>query len=126
MQVLERNMQRMAAENKLISDRNMTIINDDRAARGAPPISQEQRDLHPLVKQVESSGFQDFGFILFRTDYSNEARWQRFVEEYDPLLQRGMDNASPESGIDRIRDKLFIKIVDDDVLDSSSPADVAR
>lgn len=129
-QVLERNMKRMAAESALQSQRRLAEINERRAARGASSIEQarKERDTagHPVVRLVESKGWDDFGFMLFRMDYSDDARWERFMEVYDQMLESSMDEAEAGSGIERIRDKLFTKFVDDDIVDGSGVVGVAR
>ncbi|PSK60599.1 hypothetical protein B9Z65_749 [Elsinoe australis] len=129
-EVLERNMKRMAAESALQSQRRLTEINERRAARGAPSIEQARKERgkagHPVVRLVESKGWDDFGFMLFRMDYSDDARWERFMEVYDQMLESSMDEAEAGSGIERIRDKLFTKFVDDDIVDGSGIVGVAR
>src|SRR5215471_16632929 len=96
-------MQRRAAEAKLLSTQNMARINEERAARGAAPIKLPSEDegaaasggVHALVRLVEQAGWDNFGFLVFRTDYRDEGLWERFHEEWEPILQEGLDAASP-------------------------------
>src|SRR5436189_2074541 len=97
-QELDKIMQRGAAEAKLLSTQNMTRINEKRAARGAAPIQLPSEDeevaasggVHALIRLVERAGWDDFGFLVFRTDYRDEALWERFLDEWDPTLQGGL------------------------------------
>ncbi|CAI7649378.1 unnamed protein product [Penicillium viridicatum] len=48
-----------------------------RAERGLPPapgVPLFEKSDDPVVEVLERGGFDDFGFILFRTDYSDEQR----------------------------------------------------
>lgn len=135
-------MRRGAAEAKLISTQNMLRINEQRAARGAAPIrmpaeEEEQEsstspsdkvDALPVEPTERAADTEDWGFIMFRTDYRDEALWERFLDEYDPILQEGMARApAPAStaGVERVREKLYMKIVSDDCLANKGPAEVA-
>jgi hypothetical protein len=98
-------------------------------AAGAPPpnFSSETDDPEPhlLVKLVEEHGWEDFGFLVFRTYFRNDTLWEQFRELWDPILQHGFDAADESEGLDRIRDRLLMKTVDDDMTDGASAEGVA-
>jgi hypothetical protein len=68
---------------------------------------------HPLVQVIEEAGYDDFGFLLFRTDYSSDARWERFVVDWDVLLDKRLDEAGPDTGLQKVAEKVFTKMVDE-------------
>jgi hypothetical protein len=98
-------------------------------AAGAPPpdFSSDTDDPEPhvLVKLVEENGWEDFGFLVFRTYFGNDELWKQFREQWDPILQYGFDAADESESLDRIRDKLLMKTVDDDMTDGVSAESVA-
>jgi hypothetical protein len=98
-------------------------------AAGAPPPNfppeTDDSEPHFLVKLVEENGWDDFGFLVFRTYFGNNKLWQNFRESWDPILEYGFDMADESEGLDRIRDKLLMKIVDDDTTNNASPEGVA-
>ncbi|KAI4745956.1 hypothetical protein E4T50_03666 [Aureobasidium sp. EXF-12298] len=98
-------------------------------AAGAPPpeFSPETDDSEPhfLVKLVEENKWDDFGFLVFRTYFGNDTLWEQFRESWDSLLEHGFDTADESEGFDRIRDKLFMKTVDDDITNGTSAEGVA-
>jgi hypothetical protein len=142
-------MERQAAEAKLISAQNMARINERRIARGAPPMqipspsadeaapvgpgeaetdqsnSTTLENLQTLVSLVEEEDWPDFGFLVFRTYYSDEPLWEKFLAQYDAVLEEGIDAAPAESGIERIRDRIFLKVVSDEAMAGEPPARVA-
>ncbi|KAK6008146.1 hypothetical protein QM012_000049 [Aureobasidium pullulans] len=98
-------------------------------AAGAPPPAFSSRDEevepHSLVRLVEENDWDDFGFLVFRTYFGDEPLWEGFRESWDPILQHGFDMASTSEGLERIRDKLLMKTVDDDLTDGASAEGVA-
>lgn len=123
-------MARMAAEANLESEKFIRELNEKRVARGALPIEQARaeraKEGHPLVQLVEREGWDDVGFMLFRMDYSDDERWERFREGLDVILEKSMDSRDPEEGVDRLEEKLFTKFVDDDTIDGTGPMGVSR
>ncbi|GIJ90478.1 hypothetical protein Asppvi_009433 [Aspergillus pseudoviridinutans] len=148
-QELQNLMERQAAEAKLISAQNMARINEGRIARGAPPMqipspaaddaapvgtgeaeadqtnSTTLENLKTLVSLVEEEDWPDFGFLVFRTYYSDEPLWEKFLVQYDAFLDEGISAAPAESGIERIRDRIFLKFVSDEAMAGEPPARVA-
>lgn len=117
-------MQRMAAHAHLNYEATIARIRARDTAKGLPP-----RDIpginHPLVKIVEEAGYEEFGFVMVRTDFTSESRWERFVDRWDELLDTQFDNALPETGLQRIQGNLVTKMMDDEVLSEMGPQNVA-
>lgn len=86
-----------------------------------PPPHQQ----HALVTMVEENDWDDFGFVVFRTYFGDEQLWEEFRDSWDPLLQHGFDVAPASMGLDRVRDKLLMKIVDDEMTDGANAEGVA-
>ncbi|PKX91226.1 uncharacterized protein P174DRAFT_463354 [Aspergillus novofumigatus IBT 16806] len=129
-QELQNLMDRQAAEAKLISAENMARRNERRIERGAPPIqlpspAADLENLKTLVSLVEEEDWPDFGFLVFRTYYSDEPLWEKFLAQYGDILDEGIDAAPAESGIERIRDRAFLKFVSDEAMAGETPARVA-
>ncbi|KAH0343644.1 hypothetical protein KCU83_g8777, partial [Aureobasidium melanogenum] len=129
--------EREIAEKEAASRATHQSLKDTMMARaeaaGAPPpqFSSETDQVerlpqeHALVKMVEDNNWNDFGFVLFRTYFGDEQLWERFRDLWDPLLQHGFDVAPASKGLERVRDKLLIKIVDDEMTDGVKAEGVA-
>ncbi len=85
------------------------------APKPSKPVAAQQRD--QFVQVVEDAGFEDFGFFLFRTDYTDEVRWETWQKEYDRLLEASMDGCD---GVERVRERLLTPLVDDPRLQGAS------
>jgi hypothetical protein len=81
---------------------------------------------HPLVRLVEDKSFEKFGFYLFRVDYEDEDRWERFVNEYEVILYQEILAAAESTGLHRIKDKFEMVIVEDEITDGVGAIGVAR
>lgn len=81
--------------------------------------------LKQLVELVEEEGWNDFGFLLFRTHYNDETLWNAFLEAKDQILSEAITNAPAESGLSRITDKMFLKQVSNEALRDITPEQVA-
>ncbi|PWY90626.1 hypothetical protein BO94DRAFT_545347 [Aspergillus sclerotioniger CBS 115572] len=85
----------------------------ERERRGLPPAPPKplfEESVDAVVQVVERAGFDDFGFIVFRADYSDEKYWDKWQELF---LKRLDDSLAQASGGRRIEDKLFTPIFDD-------------
>ncbi|KAH0343199.1 hypothetical protein KCU81_g5333, partial [Aureobasidium melanogenum] len=95
---------------------------------GAPPsqfLSEVEPPQHALINLVEENNWEDFGFVVFRTCFGDEQLWEAFRELWDPLLQHGFDVAPTSKGFDRVRDKLLMKVVDDEMTENAKAEGVA-
>ena len=59
----------------------------------------------PVVEVVERGGFDDFAFITFRTDYSDDQVWDKWDKEYDSRVDASIERAS---GGHKIMDKCLM------------------
>lgn len=64
----------------------------------------------PVVEVVERAGFDDFGFITFRTDYSDDQVWDKWDKEYERRVDASIERAS---GGHKIMDKCFMPRFED-------------
>ena len=87
----------------------------------APPKNKPERD--PYVQIVEDEGFVDFGFLCFRTVYDDEAKWERWQEEFDRGLEGGLVGCA---GRERVAERLMVMFVDDVDLAGVGFSDVAK
>jgi hypothetical protein len=101
----------------------------DNAPDPAPrstPLSTPADNRSPLVQAVQRAGFPEWGYVIFRTDYSDEARWDRFQEiVFDEMCDAQMNKES-ETDLQAVKDKLSFKSVEDPALAGASVADVKR
>ncbi|RAK95646.1 uncharacterized protein BO80DRAFT_429737 [Aspergillus ibericus CBS 121593] len=85
----------------------------ERERRGLPPAPPKplfEEPVDAVVQVVERAGFDDFGFIIFRAEYSDEERWDTWQEQF---LKRLDDSLAQASGGKRIEEKLLTPIFDD-------------
>ncbi|KFZ25272.1 hypothetical protein V502_00247 [Pseudogymnoascus sp. VKM F-4520 (FW-2644)] len=123
-ELLELNIQRMVPQGHRNFAATKASIREADAAIGRAPRDMLETE-HHLVKVVEDAGYEDFGFVMVRTDFTSESRWERFVGRWDELLDMQFDNALPETGLQRIQGKLVTKMMDDEVLSEMGPQNVA-
>ncbi|OQD69000.1 hypothetical protein PENPOL_c002G07085 [Penicillium polonicum] len=85
-----------------------------RAERGLPPapgVPLFEKNDDPVVEVVERGGFDDFGFIVFRTDYSDEQRWEQWHKEFQRIIEASIERAS---GGKKIEAKCFMPTYEDE------------
>lgn len=117
-------MQRMAAQASLNFAATKARIRAADAANGRALRNMPDTE-DPLVRVIQDTGYEDFGFILFRTDFTSDSRWERFVSEWDVLLDKAFGDALPETGLENIRERVFTNMVDDDCMSGMGPDNVA-
>jgi hypothetical protein len=81
---------------------------------------------HALVTLVENKKLEKFGFYMFRVEYEDEGRWERFVDEYEVILYQEVTSAAESTGLHRIKDKFEMIIVEDEITDGVGAVGVAR
>ncbi|KAI7187634.1 hypothetical protein KC343_g7771 [Hortaea werneckii] len=144
---LDKIMERRAAETHIETVKWLDEKNAKRIARGAAPLPYPNNimaggqneeaptdlpdpateNLKTLTNHVEDSNLDLIGFVLFRTHYTDEQRWEAFETGFYELLDEGIATACDESAdFKRIEDKVFMRIVSDDALEDQSPGGVAR
>src|SRR4051794_29911834 len=112
------------------------IQNDLEPNKGAEETQNQQTKPKPKTKTKHlkppnpsrnnrSRKLTEFGFLVFRTNNRNEALWAKFLKKYNEILDEGIKNAPAESGLSRVAECVFMKIVDDESLANESPERVA-
>ncbi|KAI4743884.1 hypothetical protein E4T50_05736 [Aureobasidium sp. EXF-12298] len=131
--LLEREIAEKEASSKATRQSFKNTMMARAEAAGAPPpqFPSETDQIEPppqhhaLVEMVEKNNWEDFGFVAFRTYFGDEQLWEQFRDLWDPLLQHGFDVAPRSKGLDRVRDRLLVKIVDDEMTDGVNAEGVA-
>lgn len=96
----------------------------ERIALGLPPApTTEKPDVDPYVQVVEESEYAEFGYMCFRTFYEDEEKWERWQEKFDVALEGGLVGCR---GQERVAERLFVKLVDDDDLAGVGFSDVVQ
>jgi hypothetical protein len=87
----------------------------DRGAPLAPTLStpKPKPDVDAVVQVVEEAGYDDFGFMIVRLDYSDETAWERWKAAFDVVLDQSVDECL---GGDQVKDKLMTMFVEDEDL----------
>lgn len=76
----------------------------------------QKADRDPVVQVVEDAGYEDFGFVVVRLDYSNQDAWARWSETFDGPADRSL---AESVGGERIMDKLLFSLVEDAQLEGT-------
>lgn len=140
-------MDRGAAETHLETLKWFDEMNKERAARGAPPrpypkddaddsdtrpepgvVGGPTRDcMQDLVADIEEVSNGDiFGFMLFRTDFTNDTLWDTFRKRFYELLGESIAAAEKsEPDFSSIQEKIFMRFVDDKTFADQPPIGIA-
>lgn len=102
--------------------------NAERARLGMPPRPDTPPEIRAavatgsqLVETVVKQGFQDdWGFLVFRTDYIDEEAWEMYNTEFMRLIDKSIVDDNAES----IHDGCMMKTVDDEDLQGINLRDV--
>lgn len=74
-------------------------------------------ELPQLAQVVERAGYDDFGFLVIRTGYGNEAQWEQWAEEFNNMIEKSVVE-SP--GNEEAVNKLMMAMIDDPELHGAS------
>lgn len=93
----------------------------DPSAPLVPPVrpsgaARQQENIDPVVQVVEEEGYEDFGFVIVRLDYSDQDAWALWSETFDGPVDRSLERSM---GGERIMDKLFFSLVEDAQLEGT-------
>ncbi|EPE06531.1 ww rsp5 wwp [Ophiostoma piceae UAMH 11346] len=80
------------------------------------PASDAKLPRDAVVQVVEDQGYADFGFLMVRLVYNDEARWDRFNDSFLAPLERELSEAQ---GGERIVDNLLMMTVEDEMIDGT-------
>lgn len=84
---------------------------------------KQKVDRDPVAQVVEEAGYEDFGFMVVRLDYSDEDAWARWCETFDVPVDRSLAEVV---GGERIVDKLVLPLVEDAQLEGTGWHGVVR
>lgn len=79
----------------------------------------------PLVQTLQRAGFPPWGFVIIRTDYRSDSRWEEFQRELGTMCDAQLDDESGE-GLERIRENLEFKIIEDPRLEDVDAQEARR
>lgn len=79
----------------------------------------------PLVQALQDRNFPAWGFVLVRTYYASETRWQAFQSRLNTLCDEQLDQEAGE-GLQRVRESLEFKMIEDPRLAGVSHAEARR
>lgn len=68
--------------------------------------------LSPLIQTLQRRDYPAWGFVIVRTYYASEQRWQAFQERLDELCDAQLD-AETGPDLQRVKDTLEFKMVED-------------
>ncbi|KAK8128702.1 hypothetical protein PG984_009810 [Apiospora sp. TS-2023a] len=66
----------------------------------------------PLIQTLQRKEYPAWGFVIVRTYYASEERWQEFQEKLDALCNAQLDEESGP-GLQRVKDTLEFKLIED-------------
>ncbi|KAI1655381.1 hypothetical protein F4813DRAFT_367724 [Daldinia decipiens] len=78
----------------------------------------------PLVKIHQRAGFPSWGFVIVRTYYASESRWEEFQERLGAICDKQLDEETGED-LEKIKEALEFKTIEDPRLEGVS-AEEAR
>jgi len=73
-------------------------------------------DRDAVVQVVEDEGYEDFGFMVVRLDYSDQDAWERWTDTFDVPIDRSL---AQSLGGERIMDKFLLGMVEDAKLEGT-------
>lgn len=92
---------------------------------GPGPSSNTYQPPSPLVQALQKESYPAWGFVLVRTYYASEDRWQAFQERLDTLCDAQLDEETGD-GLQDIKDKLEFKMIEDPRLQDASMAEARK
>jgi hypothetical protein len=84
------------------------------AASNLPPgVRVYKRDGAPLAQVVEISGFETFGFLLYRTWYEDEAAWEKFIGTVETVNKAQLNGTGRGAGLEVVRDRYMLAVANE-------------
>lgn len=75
--------------------------------------SNDSSAVDPVVQIVLEKQYDEFGFVIYRANYDDEAKWLRWYENFDQLFDASLEAAS---GGSKVMDRLITYPVEDEEL----------
>lgn len=98
----------------LADERSRYLANPDAPlAPGKTRPKTPKPNVDAVVQVVQEAGYDDFGFVLVRLDYSDEDAWTRWNTAFQEYLDQSLEDSQ---GGQSIADKLFTLNVEDEDL----------
>lgn len=94
-------------------------------ASSADRTEQQQQLPSPWVQTLQDKNFPAWGFVLVRTYYASESRWQAFQARLDALCDEQLDQEAGE-GLQKVKESLEFKVIEDPRLAGVSHAEARR
>jgi hypothetical protein len=94
----------------------------------APGVRAYKRAVAPIVQVVTVQNYDEFGFLLCRTSFSNETLWEVAFENLNEVFEEHLLRESDYWGtnLDVIADKFLFPIEDDEVFEGASMDDCRK
>ncbi|KAI5919752.1 hypothetical protein F4810DRAFT_685562 [Camillea tinctor] len=83
----------------------------------APKTAEESPS--PLVLTLQREGFPPWGFVMVRTYYRSDSRWEQFLEKFDAACDAQLSHETGD-GLDKIKEMLEFKMIEDPRLEDAS------
>lgn len=96
-----------------------------RTAQGSNPPLPPPPLPSPLVQALQKRGYPAWGFVVVRTYYASEERWQAFQERLDTLCVAQLDQETGP-GLQDVKDTLQLKMIEDPRLQGASHAEARK
>ncbi|KAK6865482.1 hypothetical protein PG995_002010 [Apiospora arundinis] len=100
--------------------------NEQNLSRMPPPVALEAgsgRSTHqppsPLMQTLQGKGYPAWGFVVVRSYYGSDERWQAFQEKLGIMCDAQIDQETGE-GLQKAKDMLEFKIIEDPSLQGVS------
>lgn len=83
-----------------------TLLDTQRTAWGMPTLAEESAHTNTSsepafwARILAEKGFADFGFVLFRLDYTNQSRWDAWFRTFDDIAEASMDATTRRSDVE--------------------------
>ncbi len=95
------------------------------AATPAPAHQKMDVAPSPLVQTLQRAGFPPWGFVLVRTDYSSESRWEQFQKKLDGMCDEQLSSETGD-GLEKVQETLEFKMIEDPRLQDVSAEEARR
>jgi hypothetical protein len=97
----------------LLQERERYFSDQGAPMAPAPAAPKPKPAVDAVVQVVQEAGYEDFGFMIVRLDYSDETVWERWKAAVDIVLDQSVDECL---GGDQVKDKLMTMFVEDEDL----------
>lgn len=86
-----------------------------------------KRSIAPLAQVVEVQGYEQFGFVLYRTWYDNETAYNEFMDALQKVNEVQMAGEYRGTGLELVREKFLMPTADEkEMLDGADMRTCAK